>query len=162
MAQFYYDEEDYYDDEYYEGGFQKIKKKNNKKKKGKGHQNKYGQKKNDFFEDSFWNPETLNKEIVSKPKKVIETKPVDPVFVPKPQTFTPGEHSQEIRGFTIDFDRLADIQTIEQEHNGDITYGIKFLFAGKKGLYRIAWYNKNKKLRDIVFEEKVNYWNSLK
>lgn len=153
MSRTYYDyEEDYYDDEYYQGGFQKIKKKNNKNKsKGKGHQNKYGQTKEDFFDNSFWNDiEIIEiKEIQSEPK--VEQKPA----------IIQGEHCQQVQGYTIDFDRLADIQTIEQEHNGYVTYGIKFLFAGKKGLYRIAWFNRNERLRNAIYEEKIRYWKSL-
>ncbi len=77
------------------------------------------------------------------------------------QKFTFGPNSHEVKGSMIDFDRVIDIQKIEAEHNGHNTYGIKFLFAGKKGLFRIAWFNWNEKERDRVYEAEKAYWTSL-
>jgi len=73
-----------------------------------------------------------------------------------------GQYVQVIKSASIDFARLADIQLIESEHNGAITYGVNFLFAGKKGLNRIIWFNQNKWMRDKVYIEKKEYWEQVK
>ena len=158
-------DEDYFDD-YYDG--RKGQKKPYKpKKKYNGHQNKFGKQNSPFWED----PDTLTKvaPIQSQPASVSPVRREStmgavasvPQAQPAKKQFVPGEHSQEIKGSIIDFDRLEDIQKVEQEHNGAITYGIKFLFKGKKGLFRIVWYNRNQRLRDKVFNEKVAYWQEV-
>ena len=162
----YYDE-DYYDD-YGSNGRKGSKKPYKPKKKYKGHQNKFDKPSS----RSFWEDDESLNNIVPTPYVAHNpTQTSKPIIQPRPQTeapieqqqktFVPGEHSQEIKGNIIDFDRLNDIQKIEQEHNGAITYGIKFLFKGKKGLFRIVWYNRNQRLRDEVFNEKVAYWQEV-
>ena len=75
--------------------------------------------------------------------------------------FAPGPNTKIICGNTIDFDRVAAIDKVENEFNGRQTYGIKFTFRGQKGAYRIAWYNCQRKERDRVFEEETAYWLGL-
>ena len=158
-------DEDYYDD-YDSGGRKGSKKLYKPKKKYKGHQNRFGKPSRSFWEDNEALieiapiPSATNK-TMQTPKSVMQQKPKSDAPAAQQQTFVPGEHSQEIKGNIIDFDRLNDIQKIEQEHNGAITYGIKFLFKGKKGLFRIVWYNRNQRLRDEVFNEKMAYWQEV-
>lgn len=71
------------------------------------------------------------------------------------------EHNVTIRNVVIDFDRLANIEPVETEYEGKKTYGIKFVFAGRKQLFRTIWFNINKKERDQLYEEKYAYWRSL-
>ena len=166
MGKHYRDyDEDYYDD--YGSSRKGSKKPYKPKKKYKGHQNKFGKPSRPFWEDDetlteiIPTPSVVN-DTTQTPKPVIQQKPkTEAPAVQQQKTFVPGEHSQEIKGNIIDFDRLNDIQKIEQEHNGAITYGIKFLFKGKKGLFRIVWYNRNQRLRDEVFNEKVAYWQKV-
>jgi len=156
-------DEDYFDDYNIRKGSRKPYK---EKKKYKGHQTKFGRPDRPFWEDNETLKDYIPTPVVTntkyrKPAAQPKPKVEVPVVQQQPKTFTPGEHSQEIKGNIIDFDRLEDIQKIEQEHNGFITYGIKFLFKGKKGLFRVIWYNRNQRLRDEVFNEKVNYWQEV-
>lgn len=172
MSSYYYNYTDYDDecDEDYEvGGTQKIKKRSNGKSefKGKGHQTKYGrankQVQRDFWDRcdpepislNFGNKSTSNPVVINKPtiSKDVSQRESQPGIL--------GPHCECIKGVVIDFDRLANIEPVEQEYNGYVTYGIKFLFAGKKGLFRIIWYNKNKTIRDEVYTEKIEYWHSI-
>lgn len=90
----------------------------------------------------------------------INTAPA-PTAATQPQKFTFGPNSHEVKGNMIDFDRVIDIQKVESEHNGKNTFGIKFFFMGKKGLYRVAWFNQNIKERDRVYEAERAYWTTL-
>lgn len=74
---------------------------------------------------------------------------------------TQSKHNITIQNVVIDFDRLANIEPVETEYEGKKTYGIKFVFAGRKQLFRIIWFNINKKERDQLYEEKYAYWRSL-
>ena len=146
--------------------YEKIKKGNSKKKKfkGKGHQTKYGRGTRPTWDDDWGDieiPELLDKPKTSVPDIVVTTTPPKKE-VTTPSVFTPNEeYTQEIKGYKIDFSRLSAIEKVDQEHEGKQTYGIRFVFAGKKGLYRIIWYNTNKKLRDKILEEKTAYWQTI-
>lgn len=59
-----------------------------------------------------------------------------------------GPNTIELNHVKIDFDGVAQITPIESYHNGYQTYGIKFLFKGKKGFYKIIWYESDKAKRD--------------
>ena len=153
-----------YDDDFAPRGKQKIP----QKKKRKGHQTKYnrGNKNRDtyLFEEEMIvelptipSPPKVN--YAPQPKKTITAPP--PAPVPSITEDPTKEHVQTIRGFAIDFDNVADIQKVDQEHNEKMTYGIKFLFTGKKGLFKIIWFNDNQKARDSVFSSKFRYWTSI-
>lgn len=77
-----------------------------------------------------------------------------------PPTIT-GEHVRTIRGNIIDFERLAGIEKVENEHNGQQTYGIKFLFAGNQNKFRVAWFNQNMRERDAVYNREFAYWHQI-
>ena len=47
--------------------------------------------------------------------------------------FTFGPNTHIVKGKQIDFDRVANIEKVENTHNNKLTYGIKFVFTGKKG-----------------------------
>ena len=150
---------DYYD-EAYEDGFssrsnkcaKRLKSKNKNKFKGKGHQSKFSNKRIEF-DPAFWDA------INDAPTTLHEDKP-ELGLNPAPLT---GEHVQTINNISIDFDRLSDIQPIDQPYNGITTYGIRFVFKshGPQSYYRIVWFNKNQKLRDIIYQEKLRYWKSV-
>lgn len=79
-----------------------------------------------------------------------------------PQTkFVAGPNSHIIRGYTIDFDRVDGLEKVSGEYNGHMTYGIKFLFSGKKGLYRTVWFNQNQGERDGAYEKESDFWKGL-
>lgn len=78
------------------------------------------------------------------------------------RVFTPGPNIHTIKNNIIDFDRVVSIEKVEGEYNGKMTYGIKFIFTGKKGSFRVAWFNKNVKERDSVYDTEVAFWQSLK
>lgn len=89
------------------------------------------------------------------------------VEIPQPQPTKPtpnfnfGPNTQDVNGTPIDFDRLANMSTVESFHNGATTYGIRFDFKGSKGLYRTVWFNRNQELRDQVFRDKYSFWDTL-
>lgn len=168
MARYFYTDEDYED---YEDMLDLLKneKVQIKKPKIKYQEQKTHKTKSDYQKESLPEQDVDFDEInkifgnlnIEEPKEEKKIQPTTTSITEK-KTFVPGEYSQEIKGSTIDFARLADIQPVEQEHNGFITYGIKFLFMGKKGLFRIVWFNRNERLRDQVFAEKTVYWQSVK
>ncbi len=147
------------------------------KDKHKGHQSKHMSHSARALEEEYLNNLTATEEIPSpRPKTRLlggaraaaETEACAQTSYEAPQTtpsvpkFTFGPNSHEVKGNMIDFDRVVDIQKTEAEHNGHNTFGIKFLFAGKKGLYRIAWFNWNVKERDKVYDTEYAYWTSLR
>lgn len=79
-----------------------------------------------------------------------------------PSTLTFGPNSHPVRGRNIDFDRVTAIEKVENTHNNKLTYGIKFVFVGKKGLFYTAWFNQNIRERDATYETEFAFWNSLK
>lgn len=177
MKDYLEDEYDIYEEEYGVGGF--LKNKSHKRiekngKRGKGHQKR--KKESEYWdemiekedsEDNFnWNS---NKYEDQKP--IVEEKPEEKPIIKQPESgtpavgtkiFTPGPNTHTIKGNIIDFDRVANVEKVENERNGRLTYGIKFLFQGKKGSFRIAWFNQNIKERDRVFENEYNFWISIK
>ena len=72
-----------------------------------------------------------------------------------------GEHVRTIRGNIIDFERLAGMEKVENEYNGQQTYGIKFLFAGNQNKFRVAWFNQNMRERDAVYNREFAYWHQI-
>ena len=91
-------------------------------------------------------------------KQPIET--VKNIPSPTP-SFTFGPNTHEIKTVKIDFDRVANIELVEGEHNGYQTFGIKFYFMGNKGLYRIIWFGRNLFDRDRVYAIEYKFWRSL-
>lgn len=79
-----------------------------------------------------------------------------------PSALTFGPNSHPVKGRTIDFDRVAAIEKVENTYNNKLTYGIKFTFMGKKGLSYTAWFNQNVRERDSSYETEFAFWNSLK
>lgn len=159
----YYDE---YDDYYGEGGH-KLHLKNRKKKyKGKGHQSKHQCSDWDHLEEDNTNMYEEDKKtfsLSSKPSYQYTNNSFSPTLVPQGQAkFIPGPNSHTIKGNIIDFDRVASIEKIESIHDGKTTYGIKFIFVGKKGLYRTAWFNVNNRERDHVYNTEFAFWNKVK
>ena len=70
--------------------------------------------------------------------------------------------TQTIKGNVINLNYVESIEKIDKEHNGNITYGVKFNFTGKKKFYRIVWFNTNVTQRDIVYDKQTKYLNQLK
>lgn len=144
------------------------------KEKFKGHQSKHGGRLEEWeplenTQDLLdVRPITLANTTNRQEKKFFNNKPLNnknnenQQNQTEPKQFIPGPNSHEIKGNMIDFDRVADIQKIENEYNGRNTYGIKFLFMGKKGLSRVIWFNQNIRERDRIFEEETSYWSSIK
>ena len=57
---------------------------------------------------------------------------------------------------TVQYDPKTNRCVLLNQYGND-----KFLFKGKKGLFRIVWYNRNQRLRDEVFNEKMAYWQEV-
>jgi hypothetical protein len=72
-----------------------------------------------------------------------------PASIPQHHEHRFGPNTLEFKGVKIDFDGVKDILPIESRHNGFQTYGIKFLFLGEKGFYKIVWYETDKTGRDV-------------
>ena len=92
-------------------------------------------------------------EISQKTLKNSENSPKKPIIL--------GENTKDVKNNKIDFDRLAGIEKVDGEYKGNQTFGIKFIFTGTKGLFRIAWYGRNMFERDHAFQEYYNFWKSL-
>lgn len=97
-------------------------------------------------------------------KKQVPTPPVakQPAPTPQPQTvktqpvqqkqaFVFGENTHEIKSVKIDFDKVVNMELVDGDYNGHQTFGIKFYFAGSKGLSRVIWFSRNLFERDRVF-----------
>ena len=80
------------------------------------------------------------------------------VSIPAPVVPLSNKRIRVIKGNSIDLNKVFDIETIEREHNGKTTYGIKFIFKGKNKYYRIVWFNENIKQRDKVYEQEKQIW----
>lgn len=91
---------------------------------------------------------------------VVPTSTPEPSFSRVEHQF--GDNTHEVKGVKIDFDGVADIQKIDNIKDGRRTYGIKFLFKGKKGLFRIVWFNSNISNRDVVYNTEYSFWLNIK
>lgn len=173
MRQSFEDEE--YEEYYGEEGPSHLHAKNKKKYKGKGHQSKHRKVdwdaitcQDDDREEtpSFgssprrWEKERRAPE--GRPIPASHPSPASSPSAPGPSRFVPGPNTHTIKGNVIDFDRLASIDKVERDHNGVRTYGIKFTFAGTRGLYRLAWFNVNSRERDRVYNEEYAFWAKAK
>lgn len=86
-----------------------------------------------------------------------------PQQIPHPtqNTFQFGPNTHEIKGVKIDLDGVSFIESIDNEKDGHMTYGIKFHFKGNKGLYRIIWFNRNIYDRDRTYASEFTAWTKL-
>jgi len=156
--QFEYDK--YYDD-YETGGFIKNSKRRDKpKNKKKGHQSKRSEGKMwaDMVQlDSTpsWNTSSIQSTI--KNDNII-LKDVNTQKNNVKKEFVPGPNSHVIKGVIIDYDRVADMEKVDNQFNNKMTYGIKFTFKGNKGSTRTIWYNEKLKWRDSDFNKEYVYW----
>lgn len=134
----------------------KFKKENNYRYKershGKGHQSRFGKR------DDFWNSVTDDSEDFENFIPYNFEKKSQPV--PK-KDIAPNQYIKDIKGNQIDFARLADIQKVDNTYNGQMTYGIKFVFKGKKGFFKTIWYNRNVNLRDEEYNSYTAYWQEV-
>lgn len=165
--------EDWDDDSFYEveEPRRKSKPKVTKTGKGKGHQSKHTKHRDGWAELEISLEEVQETKpiitIPEKPKTVAVQKPTPqkPVQIEKPvqnqPSFVPGPNSHNVKNTIIDFDRVQNIEKVENEYNGKITYGIKFSFLGKKGLSRIVWFNNNFRERDSVYNHEFSFWKNL-
>lgn len=91
------------------------------------------------------------------------------VFDPDATTFgTPkgltDMNTRVVKGNEINYDRVVDMCKVENDHNGRLTYGIKFTFFGttaQRELSRIAWFNINQTERDRLYTQERKFWQSL-
>lgn len=146
----------HYDDDYEGSSFEKFTNRKTKKHK-KGHQSRSAN------HQQRWD-DVINSMEEEETQPVLPGLPATPFVQPNQPTKYEhqfGSNTHEIKGVKIDFDGVADIQKIENIQNGLTTYGIKFLFKGKKGLYRIIWYNTNLRGRDAAFNTEYAFWLSI-
>lgn len=80
---------------------------------------------------------------------------------PTQNTFQFGPNTHEIKGVKIDLDGVSFIESVDNEKDGHMTYGIKFHFKGNKGLYRIIWFNRNIYDRDCAYAAEFTAWTKL-
>lgn len=142
-----------------------------KNKHGKGHQSRSGKggqwdnfDTDDSYEAPVPQPRYYPEPAVVTPAPRTRTNGRPPVIkdpVTPIATATPESPVQEIKGVQIDFQRLSDIQKVSQEHNGGMTFGIKFCFKGKKGLFRVIWFNKFERSRDASFNQYDKLWHDI-
>lgn len=53
-----------------------------------------------------------------------------------------------LHGVQIDFDGVDSLLPIQKYYNGSLTYGLKFIFSGNNGFYKIIWYGADLASRD--------------
>ena len=141
-----------------------------KKNRGKGHQSRHGSKYDTY--DIYYREDEDTIDSYSTP---LTSPAPTPKERPNPNHFrtttsavtptTPrefGPNTREIKTVKIDYDGVIDITKVDNQKNGVQTYGIKFFFSGKKGLFRIIWFNTNARLRDSVYNTEYAFWLSLK
>lgn len=128
-------------------------------RRGKGHQSRHGKSESELWEERF-EAEDLYEEPMYTPR--VEPKVVVPPPAPAPQTIQYGPNTHEVKGFKIDFDRVDNIEQLDSEHNGKMTYGIKFLFSGKKGLSKVVWFGTNRRERDRIYAIEYKFWLGVK
>lgn len=171
------DYEDYYDHEDLQRK-NKLHQKGKGKGKLKGHQSVHGKKgeawdsfteslddvKDNFESWTLGKSEKMEKKI-EKPFKKVENNKIPqntPQIPQKPPTqITFGPNTHDVKGATIDFDRVENIEKVENEYNGRLTYGVKFLFTGKKGSSRVVWFSQNVRERDAVYNKEYGFWKNL-
>lgn len=147
----------HYDDDYEGSSFEKFTHRKSKSHK-KGHQSRSAN------HQQRWDQVINDMEVEDNPT---ETFPgsggvhIVPQFIPPKSEYKYGSNTREIKGVKIDFDGVADIQKIENIQNNVTTYGIKFIFKGKKGLYRIVWFNTNMRGRDAAYNSEYGFWLTL-
>lgn len=156
----------YYDDDYDSSSFEKFTHRKTKKKR-KGHQSRSLNSNKRRWMELEESEEYIGAEVVT----TTLYEPVNQTSAPTIKTGSSpstsvghqfGERTHEIKGIKIDFDGVSDIQKTENIKDGKTTFGIKFLFKGKKGLYRIVWYGTNFRARDASFNNEYAYWLSIK
>ena len=152
----------YDDEEYYGGNFEKFSHRKNKSHR-KGHQSRSSNSERKTWEMIIERSDEAS-DSASEIHISFEPKVV-PHFSPEPNTLK-NEHqfsdnTHEIKGVKIDFDGVADIQKIDNVKDGRKTYGIKFLFKGKKGLFRIIWFNSDLGKREIVYNTEYSFWLNI-
>lgn len=158
----------YYDDDYDSRSFEKFTHRKTKKK-GKGHQSR-SQNSNKRRWEEIESEELMDTEFTVTIPPVTPLTPTSIVSSRDPvvngQSLSSGhqfgDNTHEIKGIKIDFDGVADIQKAENIKDGKTTFGIKFLFKGKKGLYRIIWYGTNFRARDAAYNNEYAFWLSLR
>lgn len=144
----------HYDDDYESSSFEKFTHRKSKSHK-KGHQSRgMNSEKVRWQKIMEEDNEELVETVMSVPTTPTVTEPTR-----NPHQF--GNNTHEIKGVKIDFDGVADIQKIENIKDNATTYGIKFLFKGKKGLYRIIWFNTNMRARDAAYNTEYGFWLTI-
>ena len=123
-------------------------------------------------------PKPVAPSIPKQAEKKSDAKPAQPVVppttgeptrgdffgAPRPVEPPTGANTHTIKGNIINFDRVINMIKVENERDGRLTYGIKFVFQSSNAnreLSRIAWFNINMRERDRVFDEKQEFWNSI-
>lgn len=146
----------HYEEDYEGESFEKFS-----HRKGKGHK-KGHQSRSANSERKRWATILENEDLdqapitFPKPNKVVAPSVPEPHKTPAEHQF--GDNTHEIKGIKIDFDGVADIQKIDNVKDGRKTYGIKFLFKGKKGLFRIIWFNSDLLGRDTAYNAEYAFW----
>lgn len=148
----------YDDEEYYGESFEKF---SHRKTKGhkKGHQSRSSNSEKRTWEMII---ERTNEETESVPEVHLKfnSSPV-PTFTPQKVEHQFGENTHEIKGVKIDLDGVADIQKVDNIKDGRKTYGIKFLFKGKKGLFRVIWFNTDLVKRETIYNTEYSFWLNI-
>lgn len=160
-----------YDDDY-GSNFEKFTHRKGKKG-GKGHQSRSGRadKWNSVLADDDYGSYAPRKSTPQITPIEQQRKQIDHMYRPESapqyqatgQTYQTvehqfGENTHEIKGVKIDFDGVLNIEKVENERDGIMTYGIKFYFKGKKGLFRVIWFNVNSRLRDSIYNTEYAFW----
>lgn len=155
----------YYDDDYEGENFEKFTHRKEKSHR-KGHQsrsaNSEKRKWGEMVENDYIPPMPTPKPAFSNNPHYSTNRVESPAAAPsQPVEHQFGPNTHEIKGVKIDFDGVAGIEKVENTKDGQMTYGIKFLFKGRKGLYRTIWFNVNMRARDSVYNTEYGFWLSL-
>jgi hypothetical protein len=167
--------EDEYEDLYDQPRCKKITKQKRNESEGKKKEKRpRHQSKQDLWEE-FLEQDTENfensmmKEVKQIKKTTLQKNSYQeekPAYeAPKQQNMQNVSRSEEfvrtIKNVQIDFKGVLEMQKVQNNHNGNETYGIKFLFKSKNNTFRIIWFNQNIRERDAVFNTEFGFWKSI-
>jgi len=167
--------EDEYEDLYDQPRYKKITKQKRNESEGKKKEKRLRhQSKQDLWEE-FLEQDTENFEdsMMKEVKQIKKTPPQKnsyqekkPVYETlKQQNMQIMSHNEgfvrTIKNVQIDFKGVLEMQKVQNNHNGNETYGIKFLFKSKNNTFRIIWFNQNVRERDAVFNTEFGFWKSI-
>ena len=136
---------------------------NRERRRSKGHRGDVGT--GEMWADMFAGDESMQeyeRDQRSRPPRQYEDRQPAPAAKPGPAFQFNESATIDVKGYKIDLSRVKDLSKTQTVHNGKDSFGIAFLFVGKKGLGRTIWYGTNYRQRDDEFSKYSEIWEKVK